>query len=507
MDNGRSEDAGGDADEVIDLFVSYAHCDNETPRGADAGWVSTLVDELQKMLRRKLGGAGARIWRDGELAPQMPVTEELLRRVSRSRTMLLVLSPGYCQSPWCQRELATFAARAAAQGRTRNLFAVEIEPVPRDRWPAPLASLTPMRFWSLAGQPAVPRLRGFPQPRSDEDAYWDGVNTLAHLIAERLLAAPAAGEHPRPAIVLAEATDDLEDRRQALLATLAPRGDIVVLPARPYPRDNGPDFMAAADSDLSHAQLFVQLLGPHRGRLAPGSEHSFVALQAEAARRRGVPMLQWRAPELVLDEVGDLGYRALLAGEGVTSRGFESFRRELLLAIDRLVTPPAAPAAVRTLEAVTVPAARGASAVEGLSLYLQATPEDREAADEVADRLAHLGATVLLSPDPAPGQSFEQGLASQEEALRQCQGVLLVYGRSPPRAVEAAFMFARRIFGLRRSDVWSAVLDLPPAEKPRVPLRSPNLLDIDCRQGFDPARLEAFFAALQRVAAPGAGHA
>jgi hypothetical protein len=502
-------DGSAEVNEVIDLFISFAHADNERPQSAAQGWVTTLVSELEKVLRRKLGGKGARIWRDGELAPNMPVTEELLRRVSASRTLLLALSPGYCLSEWCQRELATFAARAATSGQARNLFAIEIEPVGREEWPAALASLTPMRFWAPAGEPPVPRLHGFPQPRSDEAQYWDGVNTLAHLIAERLRAAPGVSPvRPKPAVVLAEATDDLDDKHQAIAATLAQRSDVVVLPARAYPRDNATDFEAAVTSDLRDARLFVQLLGPHRGRLAPGSERSFVVMQAEAARRHRLQMLQWRPPELGLDVIADPVYRSVLEGERVSTRGFEAFRRELLQALDLIVTPPPEPPPPRQVAPALglPPSADNALAVDGLSLYLQATPEDRGAADEIADQLSNIGATVLLSPDPAPGQTFEQGLVAQEHALRQCHGVLLVYGRSPPLAIATAFQFARRIFGLRRTGVWCAVLDLPPADKPRVPVRSPNLLSIECRQGFDPARLGGFFNAL-RSADAGAGHA
>src|SRR5689334_16067980 len=72
---------------TCDLFVSYAHADNEVPRSAQFGWVTTLVDSVQKVLRRKLGGAGADVWMDHQLAANQPVTQELLQRAS-SRGLL-----------------------------------------------------------------------------------------------------------------------------------------------------------------------------------------------------------------------------------------------------------------------------------------------------------------------------------------------------------------------------------------------------------------------------------
>ena len=86
---------------------------------------------------------------------------------------------------------------------------------------------------------------------------------------------------------------------------------------------------------------------------------------------------------------------------------------------------------------------------------------------------------------------------AQEEALRLCDGVLLVYGRTPVTAISAAFQYALRVFGVRRPGVWSAVLDLPPAGKPRVPVRSPNLVTIACQQRFEARVLEGFFARLR----------
>ena len=41
------------AESAYDIFISYAHADDEIPAGAKNGWVTTLVAELNKVLRRK----------------------------------------------------------------------------------------------------------------------------------------------------------------------------------------------------------------------------------------------------------------------------------------------------------------------------------------------------------------------------------------------------------------------------------------------------------------------
>jgi hypothetical protein len=298
----------------------------------------------------------------------------------------------------------------------------------------------------------------------------------------------------------------------------------VVLPAIDYPRDTENDFVAGVRSDLRNAALFVQLLGPHLGRKAPGSDRSFTAIQAQEALRyrASLRILQWRPPELDVASIIDSQIRELLTGEHVSSVGFEEFRRTVLHAVGAFVgvsgeTVPAlikqvAPIAqrarpvdgtARASASGSVATANGHISAQGLSLYLQATPEDREAADEIADHLAGVGASVQLSPEPGPGQTFLQSLMAQEEALRLCDGVLFVYGRSPVTAISAAFQYALRVFGVKRSGVWSAVLDLPPVDKQRVPIRSPNLMTIECRTGFDPAKLGEFFDRLRGGAGVG----
>ena len=41
-----------------DIFISYAHVDNERLPGADAGWVTTLVSALKKSLAQKVTPCG-----------------------------------------------------------------------------------------------------------------------------------------------------------------------------------------------------------------------------------------------------------------------------------------------------------------------------------------------------------------------------------------------------------------------------------------------------------------
>src|ERR1044072_1141962 len=228
-----------------DVFISYAHADDEVPAGAGKGWVTTLADELQKVLRRKLGGAGARVFMDHQLVANEPLTASLRGNLSGRRTLLLVMSPGYQRSSWCQWELARFVEDGAARASRDGVFIVETEPVERSGWPRALQELVPIRFWEREFEDKAPRLLGFPVPKPDEDSrYWRNVNELAHLIAQRLSAAAAPVAAPRAAVWLAECTEDLLEERDSVAAALRQQG-YEVAPAAPYPRDGAAPFLQA----------------------------------------------------------------------------------------------------------------------------------------------------------------------------------------------------------------------------------------------------------------------
>ena len=62
-----------------DVFVSYAHIDNEPLAGAADGWVTTLVRNLTTIVRQKLGDREGRldVWVDDELAGNVPFPAQI----------------------------------------------------------------------------------------------------------------------------------------------------------------------------------------------------------------------------------------------------------------------------------------------------------------------------------------------------------------------------------------------------------------------------------------------
>ena len=487
---------------AYDIFVSYAHADDDIPVGAKNGWVTTLVEELNKVLRRRLGGSGARIWMDHQLADNTNVLDTLLGTLRSSRILLLVMSPGYRQSVWCQRELGNFLIQSAAEKHKDNVFIIEVEPVPREAWHSALQSLTAIRFWDKEFTAQGPRLLGFPVPKPDEDSpYWRNMNELAHLITEYLRQDSPGTLEPRAAVLVAEPTEDLLDRREEVVAFLRQQG-FDVLPSADYPRDSRAAFVSAVQHDLDRSVAFVQLLGAYEGRKPPDDPTAFVVLQAAQAllqqERRAVPILQWRTPEVEPERIANPTYQELVRGRTVQTGGLEQFKQEMLRALQHQPPPSPDQSLPLTNGRPTGAASGTAHSVTDLCIYVNADQVDSDIASQVSNSLTDMEVTAFLSPVPEPGQPPEEIRSAQQQLLEECSGVVLVYGQTPATWVHAQFAFTRRVLAPRLRGVWGALLDVAPKSRPPAPLRSPNLLPLDCRQGLDTGKLARFVDILRQ---------
>jgi hypothetical protein len=342
-----------------DLFVSYAHVDDrpflDTPGPERAlGWVATLVRHLKNELAQKVGrDEDFAVWFDtNNLRGNHALTDEIAARLQRSATFLAILSSGYLASSWCRDEARTFSGRPAV-ALHGGLFVVEKSPLDEDAAPpAELSGRRNYRFW-YRDRAEKPRTLAVPMPHQDEIEYFRQVEDVARDIHSqlklmRLGRSPSRSQGPQPpltgqtttltngrlAVLLAEARDDLEFRRLEVQRYLEQQG-VVVLPEAPYPMGRV-EFERALDADLTSCRLFAQLLGPVPGKRPRDVPEGYGWLQYEGARRRGLPVLQWRSPELELAGVEWPRHRELLELATVQATSLESFKRAVAAAL----TPP-----------------------------------------------------------------------------------------------------------------------------------------------------------------------
>ena len=129
-------------------------------------------------------------------------------------------------------------------------------------------------------------------------------------------------------------------------------------------------------------------------------------------------------------------------------------------------------------------------------IVVNANPVDLELAIRVRKSLVKIGAEVDLTAPPQPADTPKQVRLAQEKQLSNCDGVVLVYGRTEPAWVKSQFAITSKLLGLRRRGVWGALLSGPPENKPNVDVNSPNLVLLDCRAGVNQTLLKTFVSAL-----------
>jgi TIR domain len=455
-----------------DVFVSYAHLDDQ----GEGAWVTNLVRHLETEVRPRLGAKDLRIWIDHELDGNHPLTPEIMQAIRRSATILLIMSPSYIASEWCARERNAFLSVARDCVSEGRIFIVRCREVDRQYQPSEFGDLIGFKFWTHdADAGGVMRPLGLADQK--EPAYFTAVINLADKLTQKLneiraarigapSSVPAAVEH----LFVARSADDMERREEELVSHLTQAG-LRVLPETWYREDSEQDFRAAMQADLQRCSVFVQLLGGLAGRRATrfAEGRRFPAIQHDIAREVGKPILQWR--DLAVDPaaVEDECHRALL--EGARTGGFEEFKRAVVEASRRKVQTPRS----RTAD---------------VAVFVNADRADLEIARNLSALLAEQG--VMCSWPIAEG-SPEKVRQDLEENLRDCDGLVLIYGTTEPAWVRNQLLQGRKILGQRdRPLVARAICLGPPPEKIELAVALPDLITLDGRNGVTPQMLRPF---------------
>ena len=95
-------------DAEYDIFVSYVHGNTGANVEAPAlrEWTRVLIEKLKEDLA--LAGRKVDVWYDEALEGNDPLTPTIKEHLERSALFVVVMSPPYLASAWCQREHGWF---------------------------------------------------------------------------------------------------------------------------------------------------------------------------------------------------------------------------------------------------------------------------------------------------------------------------------------------------------------------------------------------------------------
>ncbi len=468
-----------------DIFVSYAHVDNQVEPGADEGWVTTLVKGLKTKLAQKLGRSDAyKLWIDPQLSRHVRITPQIMHTLKKTAILVVILSPGYVHSDWCQREKDTFLNFIKEKIRSGSrVFIVERDKIKDKERPPEFEELKGYCFW-VQEEGKAPRILGTPRPNPDDHRYYDLVNDLSYDLAEELEKLKLTNERPDtktqlpdagPTVFLAEVTDDLNSQRDGVKRYLNQAG-VQVLPETCYPGDPRA-FKQAVERDLDKCKLFVQILSGTAGKKPPDLPQGYVHLQFECAKKVGKTILQWRSRELDIDSITDQEHRALLQLDTVLAIGIEEFK---LMVKEKVFYK--APAHVKIPMETFV--------------FVDMESTDRSLANEVCDVIERYGATYALPVECGKPAEIRNDL---EQNLLECDALVVIYGSSTVTWVREHLRQSRKILAMRERPLQAlAVYEGPPEPKNNLGFKLANMRILDCKKGLREQELISFLDKLPK---------
>jgi hypothetical protein len=468
-----------------DLFISYAHFDNEED-AQGVRWVSRFQLDLKNALRQRLG-KDLEVFFDSRSFEASGHVDVLVDNARQSAVFVAVLSPSYVARDFTIRELQAFCQSGSGGS---PVVTVELLPVEDQQIHALLRGRKRTPFWwKDSAEADIP----FPlTPKSDSEMYHERLHVLAHQIKNLLVdmgerGARSIGSNGVPrlghadastplgkTVLLAQVTDDLYNERERVRAYLE-QFSILVLPESDYPQ-GGSEFAGAFEADAARADLCVQLLGQSPSRKPPDLPQTYSQYQYEGAKARGLKILQWRRPDLDLAAVAHRD-KPLLEGPDVLALGLEEFKAEVVRFCRQQPSKPPV-------------------SYEGsCHVFINADRSDKELADALLkvfeDRKNCSAARPLFEG------SAEDIVKDLEENLLSCGALLLLYGSAPPAWVRAQLLRYSKLEPRREGPPrLKSILLGPPVPKPELAW-SGGFDNIDCLDGDILQRIQSILAGLQ----------
>lgn len=509
-----------------DIFISYAHIDNESPLEGHEGWVSQFHRALEVRVAQLLGKKPS-VWRDPKLQGNDIFAETLVDTMPKVALLVSVLTPRYVQSEWCIRELKEFSKASEQTGGVRHadkarLFKVVKTPVPPERHPSEIQPLLGYEFFRT--DPETGRVRELDQvfgPDAQRE-FWARLDDLAHDIADLLqrlgdeATAAASAASPAPSgslpaaatsgskgtVYLAPTTADMRDAYDVLKRDLQRHG-YAVRPEGMLPLI-AEECEAYVRDELAGCSMSIHVIGGTYGLVPEGATESIVALQHELAVERGaddgfkrliwIPRNLEPADERQAELIRQIRNDPRMAGNVDL---LEVSLEDLKTVVHHELSPPAA-------------ASRGGAGASGdeaaddlTRIYLICDQRDQDASSDVQAFLFDRGYEVIL---PAFEGDESEVREDHEENLRVCDAALVYYGAGNELWLRRKLRELQKAAGLGRTQRLTAkgILVAPPTNPAKERLRTREAVVMH-RAGELADDLAAFLAALRPGRSESAG--
>lgn len=279
-----------------DIFISYAHIDDESLIETQKGWIAEFHRALEIRLAQLLGRRPV-IWRDPALQGNHIFDQQIVDQFSQVAVMISILTPRYIKSEWCIREVNEFYESCQKNigfsiNNQARIFKVIKTPVKVDMHPEKVRNILGYEFFMTDVQTG--RLKELSQTfgQQTDKLYWEKLDDLANDLASFLegleyqqpgqpSAIGTSGKKEDISIYLAESSYETLSFRDSIRRELQDNG------YRIYPDKQLPLVAPVLIDDvkqyLSEATLSIHLVGENYGIVPEGTQKSIIELQNEVA--------------------------------------------------------------------------------------------------------------------------------------------------------------------------------------------------------------------------------
>lgn len=425
-----------------DLFISYAHIDNEPLSPEQKGWVTRFHKSLEAILNMRMGSR-SRIWRDDKLKGNDVFSDEIVDQFSHTALMISVLSPRYIKSEWCTKEIREFCEKADESGgvvveNKARVYKVLKTPVEnQDPLPAVVQGVLGYEFFTMEDGSPLELDAAYGEKFAQD--YNRKVGKLAWDIAQFLETLEdqvlenegeketgAVDQPEKPVIFLAECSYDKRQDREKLEGELKHLG-YTVLPDKELPRDEA-EYISEVDNLLKRCALAVHLVGNLLGSVPDGpNQKSIAEIQNElaGARSKSGDLIRviWILEGTTSDQQQQQEFLDSLHNDAEAQIGadlitgdLEELKSSVYAALTKLEKP--APELVASLEP-------GSTQESKPLVYLICDEKDRK---ETVLLRKLFGSHGIEAEIPIFDGDATQIREAHQQLLKNCDAVLLFYG-------------------------------------------------------------------------------
>lgn len=302
----------------FDIFISYAHVDNIAFPGQADGWIQQFYMNLNLMLAKRSGRLDrVKIWWDSKkLDGSVVFNQSIAEGIQKSAIMICLYSPGYMQSPYCNKELDLFYKKAQAEktglkiGDRYRIINVLLNNISHNDWSEQLRGTSGFPFHDSTekdnfGDPLETISYGFRnQMQNLRDAVWQLLTDFGQIQdgTKTEMEEQIEEDSDSFTIYLGEVADTLRTPRKRIISELEKKGYNII--SGVPPPDEYTAHKEATLEAVKKSNLVVHLLDEYPGREVIGApELYYPQEQTEIALLSDKSQIIWVPEEMQIANI------------------------------------------------------------------------------------------------------------------------------------------------------------------------------------------------------------